>query len=198
MTSQTIHDQAYEFYSWETLGEDIFKLASDIIESGKDFDRVVALAKGGLTFSRSMVDYLGIPNVSSIQIEFYTGINETNRTPVITQSLPVTIQNERILIFDDIVDSGETLELATRYLQQHGPVEITTATLLYKPWSIIKPDFIAKTSEAWVIFPNEIRETIEILVNKWGQVGDSPEQIKQQLLQIGFSKPEVELFANFK
>jgi uncharacterized protein len=198
MTAQTIHDQAYEFYSWETLGGDIFNLARDIIDSGKNFDRVVALAKGGLTFSRSLVDFLGIPDVSSIQIEFYTGINETNRIPVITQSLPVTIQNERILIFDDIVDKGVTLELAVQYLKQHGPAEVTTASLLYKPWSTIKPDFIARTSEAWVIFPNEIRETIEILVNKWGQQGDSTEQIANQLLQIGFSKAEVELFANFK
>lgn len=193
-----IHDQVYEFYSWKNLGEDIFTLAKDIIESGKDFDRIVALAKGGLTFSRSLVDYLHVPKISSIQIEFYTGIGETNRLPVITQSLPVTIQNERILIFDDIVDKGDTLELAIKYLGHHGAAEITTASLFYKPWSKVKPDFISRTSEAWVIFPNEIRETIELLVNKWGQQGDSPAQISAQLLQIGFSKPEVELFANFK
>lgn len=198
MTSLTIHDQAYEFYDWQTLGDDIFRLAQKIIASGHQYDRIVALAKGGLTFARSMVDYLGVEAISSIQIEFYSGINETQRLPVITQSLPVSIRNENILIFDDIVDKGETIVLAKNYLQQHGTKNIEVATLIQKPWAKAKADFFARSSEAWVIFPNEIRETIHILTNKWHKMGDSPEVIRKNLLQLGFSKDEVELFANLK
>jgi uncharacterized protein len=197
MRQTTIHDQTYEFYSWPVLGEDIFKLAKQIIESGHEFDRVIALAKGGLTFARSMVDYLNVKEVSSFQIEFYTGIAETAKMPVITQSLPVSVKNERILIFDDIVDLGETMKVATQYLQYHGVKSLTTASLVKKPWSKFDVEFTARETTAWVIFPNEARETIQTLTGIWQKKGDSPDKIKSQLLEVGFSEAEVALLANF-
>lgn len=195
MNASKFHDQAYEYCSWSTLGEDIFTLAQKILASGQEYDRIVALAKGGLTFSRSLVDYLNIPNVSSFQIEFYTGIGETAKTPVITQSLPVTVRNERILIFDDIVDTGESLQLATQYMKIHGAADVSTAVLVSKPWTKFKADFHVRETKAWFIFPNETRETIELLRKIWTEKGDSPDKITQQLLKIGFSKAEVALFA---
>lgn len=194
MNKSNFHNQAYEFYPWDVLGHDIFKLSEKILKSGQKFDRIIALAKGGLTFSRSLVDFLQVDNISSIQIEFYTGIGKTSKTPVITQSLPVNIQNENILIFDDIVDKGDTLALAKEYIKYHGAKSITTATLVEKPWTKEKADFIARESEAWVIFPNEVRETIQILQDLWSEKGDSLDKIRNQLLEIGFSKDEVDLF----
>jgi hypoxanthine phosphoribosyltransferase len=144
------------------------------------------------------VDYLQTDNISTIQIEFYTGIGTTQKTPVITQSLPVSIRNEKVLVFDDIVDRGETMKLATQYLQYHGAAEIKTAALINKPWSTFKVDYAARQSEAWVIFPNEIRETIETLIELWQENGDSNSQILEQLAQIGFSEAEVALFAKLK
>jgi len=198
MNSSQFHDQAYEFYSFEVLGQDIFKLAKELLEDGQEFDRIVALAKGGLTFARSLVDFLDVESVSSIQIEMYTGIGTTHHTPVITQSLPVSIRNERILVFDDIVDKGDTMKLAAAYLEQHGPKSITTAALITKPWSNFKVDYSARSSEAWVIFQNEIRETIVTLEEMWSKAGDSPQQISKQLLEVGFSQEEVDLFAKAK
>jgi uncharacterized protein len=198
MKQTVIHDQAYEYYSWERLGSTIFDLAKKIIDSGEEFDRVIALAKGGLTFSRSLVDYLKVDDVSSIQIEFYTGIGTTTQTPVITQSLPVSINDQRVLVFDDIVDKGATMEMATQYLNYHGVKSLKTAALIEKPWTTFNADFYAHSSEAWVIFPNEARESITTLRSIWAQKGDSPEKITQQLLEIGFSEPEVALFANLK
>lgn len=198
LTTRTIHNQTYEFYPWELLGQDIFTLAQKIHESSKQFDRIVALAKGGLTFSRSLVDYLSIEALSSIQIEFYTDIGTTAKTPVITQSLPVSIRDEHVLIFDDILDTGETMKLAKEYLHYHGAASITTAVLIEKPWSTVSVDFSARQSEAWVIFPNEVRETIKSLKSIWKNKGDSQETITKQLLEIGFSNPEVALFSNLE
>jgi hypoxanthine phosphoribosyltransferase len=165
------------------------------LKTEKKFDRVIALAKGGVTFSRSLVDYLKIEHYSSIQIEFYTGIAQTNRTPVITQSLPTSIKDEHVLVFDDIADSGETLQLATQYFKYHGAADVTTAVLIKKPWSSYAPAFSARSSEAWIIFPNEVRESIELLTQTWRKAGDSSAKITEQLLEIGFSKSEVALFA---
>lgn len=198
MKQVTIHDQLYEFYSWQNLGEDIFSLAQQLLKDQHHFDRIIALAKGGLTFSRSMVDYLGVDNISSIQIEFYTGIGTTQKTPVITQSLPVSIRNESVLVFDDIVDKGDTLKLATQYLGYHGATSITTACLISKPWTSFQANYSVRNTQAWVIFPNEVRETIETLVELWQEAGDTNTQIHEQLLKIGFSETEVAMFANLK
>ncbi len=191
----TIHDEAYQYYSWHQLGDDIFSLAQKLLKSDQEFDRVIALAKGGVTFARSLLDFLNVPNYSSIQIEFYTGINQTATTPVITQSLPTSIQGERVLVFDDLVDSGETMKLAKEYFGYHGAKTVTTATLLRKTWTKFPVDFCVRESNAWVIFPNETRETIQLLCGKWKKEGDSDEKIAEQLRHIGFSQPHVDLFA---
>jgi len=198
LTTQEFHTQLYEYYSWELLGDATFSLAKQIIESGLKFDRIIALAKGGLTFSRSMVDFLNVKAVSSIQIEFYTGIGTTAKTPVITQSLPVSVKGERILIFDDILDTGETMKLAKEYVAYHGADSIHTAVLIKKPWSSSPVDFASRESKAWVIFPNEVRETINTLVLNWKKAGDSSDTIHTQLEQIGFSKAQVAFFAGLE
>jgi hypoxanthine phosphoribosyltransferase len=198
MQSVSINNQVYEYLSWEELGREIFSLAKQISESGLVFDRVIALAKGGLTFSRSLTDFLNIKELSSIQIEFYSGIGKTNKTPVITQSLPVTIRNENILIFDDVVDKGDTMKLAVDYLSYHGAKEITTCSLITKPWTTLKPNFSTHKTESWIIFPNESRETIQLLQKMWSDQGNSLEEIKQNLLKIGFPKEEVEFFIQIR
>lgn len=177
MNKSTFHGQAYEFYPWSQLGEDAFTLAKKILADDLEIDRIVALAKGGLTFARSLVDFLDVPDVSSIKIEFYTGISTTKDTPVITQSLPVSIKGENILIFDDIVDQGKTMELAVNYLKQHGAKQIYTASLIEKPWSEFKVDYSARTSESWVIFPNETRETISTLKKIWSEKGEDRKSV---------------------
>lgn len=190
----SFHSISYEYYPWSQLGDDIFALSKQIIESGQEFDRIIALAKGGLAFSRSLVDYLNVPEVSSIQIEFYSGINEASSAPVILQSLPISIKNERVLVFDDLADSGDSLKTAVNYLQHHGPQSIHTATLFVKPHSKFKPDFSVKETSAWVIFPNEVRETIAELSKMWQEKGDNHDTIKQQLIEIGFPEDQVDFF----
>lgn len=209
-TSQntTIHDQAYHYFSWQELGEQVFSLAQQVLTHplaspsattpASHFDRIVALAKGGLTFARSLSDYLAIKDLSSIQIEFYTGIASTTRTPVITQSLPVTIKDQYILLFDDVIDTGETMALATQYLQYHGARQIVTAALIKKTWTKQPIDYFAQTSDAWVIFPNETRETMSTLIGLWRKKGDSPDTIRHQLLKIGFTQAEVDLFGQLQ
>jgi uncharacterized protein len=189
-----IHGQEYAVYDWKTFGEHVFELSKKIFTSNDHFDRIVALAKGGTAISRPIADYIGVNELSSIQIEFYTGIGTTSKTPVITQSLPVRIRDERVLIIDDIADSGETLILAANYMKQHGVADVKTATLVTKPWTKKMPDFSYYESEAWLIFPWESRESIQLLSQIWHDAGDSQEIVMSQLKELGFTPDEIELF----
>lgn len=194
MNSVKIQNQTYELISWSEFGGFVLSLAKNILKSGEEFDRLVALAKGGTAIARPIGDLCGIKEFSSMQIEFYTGIATTNRTPVITQDIPVKIKGEKILVIDDIADSGETLTVADKYITLHGADVIKTATLITKPWTKFKPDYSFYQTEAWVIFPWEARETIGLLAGIWRETGLSDEVILENLRQIGFSEEEISLF----
>ena len=194
MNTITIHQQAYELYTWEEFGQHVFAISKSIIDTGDQFDRIIALAKGGTAIVRPIADLCGIKELSSIQIEFYTGVEKTAKMPVITQSLPVKIKDEKVLIIDDVADSGETMILAIHYIKQHGASDIKTATLVSKPWTKFEPDFTYYKSEAWIIFPWEIREHIVLLSAMWKEKGDSQTQINSQLREIGFTSEEIDVF----
>lgn len=175
------------------MGDFTFNLSKEIIDSGKEFDRVVALAKGGWTWARTLADYLNIDHLSSVRIKSYTGVNEAGK-PRIVQPLTDQIHNEKVLIFDEVVDSGETLKKALDYLSMMGADEIKTASLCYKPRSKIKPDFYAFKTDAWVIFPHEIREFIEISSSNWRGKGVSEKQIRKRLDKLGIPDQQVKYF----
>ena len=178
------------------MGSLCFTLAQEILKKGQEFDRLIALAKGGLTWSRTLLDYLKIPKVSTFQVKFYQDIGKTKREPIIVQSLPVTIEGEKILVFDDVADSGETLKIAKEYLKMCGAKRVSSATLFIKTWTKVKPDFHAQETDAWIIFPHEIREMIELLSAKWNKKGISQKEIKIRLLKIGLPKEQIKFFLN--
>jgi len=180
--------------SWEKMGEVCFSLAKKILKKNLEIDRLIALAKGGWTWARTMADFLKIEEVGSIQVQFYSGIYKTKKTPIIIQSLPLTIKNEKVLLFDDIDDSGETLITAEEYLQLCGVKQVTTATLFHKPWSKAKPDFYGGKTKSWVVFPHEVRETVEELSQKWKKQAIKKPALKKRLAKIGLSKEQIAFF----
>lgn len=194
MISQTIHDQLYEVYSPEEINHHLFDLSRKIIQDGHQFDRVVALARGGVSIAQSLSDLVAVRRISVIQSEMYSGVYETS-TPIIVQPLAANIKGEKILLIDDLADSGETLLFAKEYLMAHGPSSVHTATLTAKPWTKVTPDYWQLRSEAWIIFPWEVRETITTLTGIWHEKGDAPEVIAQNLRTLGYSQDQIETFS---
>lgn len=174
--------------SWEELEELTFQLAEQIKASGVEIDRIVTLAKGGWPMSRSLVDFLQVPSIASVGIKFYAGINKRLRQPYIYQNLPVTVHGEKVLLFDDVADSGYSLMFARKYLLDNGVKEVITATLFYKPKSKVKPDFFAYETSAWIIFPYEKIETVKNLTNTWQKAGIDKVVIKKRLKSLGLTK----------
>ena len=123
--------------SWDQMGDYTVELAKKIIDSGDKFDRVVALAKGGWTWSRTLVDFLNIDKLSSTRLKSYDGIKQSNRVKI-PHPLSDPIDGEKILIFDEVIDSGETIIKAREYVELLGAQEVAVATLCYKPKSKVK------------------------------------------------------------
>ena len=180
--------------SWDQMGDYTFELAQKIIDSGQNFDRVVALAKGGWTWSRTLVDFLNIDKLSSTRLQSYEAVNQANRVRVV-QPLSDPVDKENVLIFDEVIDSGETIIKAREYVELLGAQEIAVATLCYKPRSKVIPEFYAFSTDAWVVFPHNHREFIEDRWKKWSKESVPAEMIKSRLIDIGLPKNRVEYFA---
>src|SRR3989338_2986761 len=171
--------------TWEEMGHLCFEVAKQVINSHSKYDRVIALAKGGWTWTRSLVDYLQIEKVASIQVRFYSDIGQTSETPVILQSLPIGVEKEKILIFDDVVDTGKTIEVARDYILKCGAKSVDLGSVFYKPHSILKQKYFAYETSSWVIFPHELREIVVQAGGKWIKNGVSKKTVLERFSKLG-------------
>lgn len=180
--------------TWNQLGHLAFKLGKQINYQGKKYDRIVVIAKGGLTWSRVLADYLNIPTIDSIQVKLYRGIGKTFKKPQILQELKGDITGERILLFDDVADSGQTIEFVEKLLYKLGAKSVDTSALFYKPSSKKIPDFFDHQTEAWIVFPHELREFIDETAKDWLGKGLNKKQITTRFERLGLPVDQIRYF----
>lgn len=143
-----------EELTWERFGTATRELAEHVAESGWIPDIVVAVARGGLTVAGALSYALGVKNCGAINVEFYTGVDARLDVPVV---LPpslnlVDVTDLRVLVVDDVADTGHTLRLVREVLAQHV-AEARTAVLYHKTQSVIVPDYTWMATDAWINFP---------------------------------------------
>lgn len=191
MIETKFDSQSFIAPSWEEMGLLSFSLAKQILEANFSYDRIVAIAKGGWTWARDLADLLKVSEVASIQAKLYTSIGQKAANLTITQGLPIKIAGEKILLFDDVADSGETFKAVKDYLLKQGVKHIETASLFWKPHSVIKPDFFGLETSAWIVFPHEIREFVEEMGKKWSKQGLTKEAILDRFKKLNLPEDRV-------
>lgn len=180
--------------SWDELFTDTVKLAEIVESSGFKPDVIVAIARGGWIIGRLLSDFMDQPNVTDIRVEFYKDIYVTEPKPRITQPIGVDIKGLKVLVADDVADTGESLTVTVEYLKSLGAEEVKIATIYVKPWSKIKPDYYVKETDAWIIFPHEIKETIDKLYLKWVSEGKTIDWMLKTLIDSGVKEEYAEYF----
>lgn len=181
--------------TWDQMNQLAFLIAKDILKTGKKIDRIVTLAKGGWPMTRTLVDFLSVGKVASIGVKFYKGVNDRLDTPEIYQNIPVPITGERVLLFDDVADTGTSLKFVKKYLKDVGVAETITATLFYKPHSAVKPDFFGYQTTGWIFFPyDRVADGILTFSKKWTEKGLSPAEIEKRLMKLGITKDWLKLY----
>ncbi len=156
----------YEVPTWNQIYEMLLCQAQKILAQNYRPDIVVGITRGGLIPVRILADLLETSEFATIQIEFYVDINQTKTEPTLKQPIMTKVTGKKVLLVDDIADSGESLKLAKTHLQQHGASEVKTATLYQKPQSITTPDFNEKQTTNWVVFPWDTKETLRKIIQK--------------------------------
>jgi hypoxanthine phosphoribosyltransferase len=121
-------------------------------------DCVVGIERSGTVPSNIIANSLGIPSYS-VRIRHYgSGLPpiELYEDPIILRPLRANVEGQRVLVIDDLVRTGRTLQKAVLHLREKGAIEVKTGTLVVKPEGLKKVDFYAVQSEDCVVFPWDV------------------------------------------
>ena len=178
--------------SWDRIYEMLVDLALKIRSSGFKADLIVGVSRGGWAPGRILSDLLENTHTVNIKIEFYVGIGKTARRPVVTQPLSDDIAGKRVLVVDDVSDTGESLKVAVDHMRQKGAAGVKTVTVYYKPHSTFKPDFFADSTPEWIIFPWERLEATKLLIDEAATAGRDLDSVRKILRQCGIADNTIE------
>jgi len=143
-----------EKMSWAELGVASRELAARIADDGYEPDLILGIARGGLLVAGALSYSLDVKNSFTMNVEFYTGVDERLPVPMLLPPVPplVDLHDARMLIADDVADTGQTLALVKGFCA--GQVgEVRTAVLYEKPRSIVRCEYVWRRTELWIDFP---------------------------------------------
>lgn len=152
---------ARERMSWQELGSGARELAEQIVADGYEPDIILGIARGGLLVAGALSYALDVKNSFTMNVEFYTGIDERLPVPMLLPPVPelVDLHDARMLIADDVADTGQTLALVKGFCAgQVGDVRV--AVLYEKPRSIVDCEYVWKRTELWIDFPWSIEPPV--------------------------------------
>ena len=185
---------AFEIPSWNQVYILLLKIAEAVKKSKYEPDIIVGVSRGGWIPARIMVDLLENPKLANVSTEYYLGVAEIRQEPSITQPISISVEDKKVLVVDDVADTGESLKLVNAHLKEQGACEIRIATIYYKQWSVTVPQYYAKQTCLWIIFPWEQKEAVRKVVEKFGAEGITEEVAKEKLISSGLDKELVERF----
>lgn len=153
--------------NWDYIYTLCRNVADQVKASGYQPDTIVALARGGWFGGRVLCDLLGLDDLISLKTEHYTGTAMAGSGPRIRYPLSDgAVKGKRVLIVDDITDTGKSLMFSRDHILEQGPLEVRTATLHHLFCSTFVPDYLGEqlVEWAWVIYPwNFIEDMVTII-----------------------------------
>jgi len=172
-----------EVMDWEQFYDLAEETARKIIDSGYRPDLVVGLARGGWVLSRVICDFLGVKDLVSLKVEHW-GITATpDGKARLKFPFDIDLTNRRILVVDDITDTGQSMIVAIEYVESLNPAEVKTATLRHIEGSEFTPDYYGEAiTWRWVIFPWNYVEDLCNIIGKMVEGGATKAEVKEKLL----------------
>lgn len=153
-----------EVLTWEGFGEASRELTRSIVESGWIPDLIIAVARGGLLPAGAISYAMGVKAIGTMNVVFYTGVGETLEKPELLPPLMdvSAVDGKRVLVVDDVADSGKTLKMVMKLLAEHGlsldgdgavQVDARCAVIYQKPRSVLTPNYVWRVTDKWINFP---------------------------------------------
>ncbi len=155
------------YVTWPDYYQTIERLAAKIYTSQWEFNQIVCIAKGGLRVGDTLARIFDLP-LAILATSSYGGPDNRIRGRVtFSRDLVMTTANlgSRILLVDDLADSGVTLAKTVQWLDHHYGFyidELRTGVLWYKSCSVVEPDYYVDylPDNPWIHQPFERYETM--------------------------------------
>ncbi len=157
--------------------------AKKIKESGWRPDAIVGIARGGWVHARIQCDLLGVKNLYSVKVDHWGVTATRDGKAKLTTPLNVDLSGQKVLVIDDITDTGDSLTMAVENVKECGPEDVRSATLMHIVGSKFVPDYYGvEISWAWEIFPWNFYEDLTSLIMKIFE-GEKVKEMSTQELQ---------------
>ena len=143
-----------EILGWEQFGDASRELAKMVADDGYEPEMILSIARGGLCIGGALGYALAVKNTYTMNVEFYTGVDERLEVPRILPPAPdfVDLGQAKLLIVDDVADTGHTLKSVHDFCA--GKVgEVRTAVIYEKSHSVVQCDYVWKRTDLWINFP---------------------------------------------
>ncbi len=137
------------YYSYERFVGDVKELVKMTLEYNPD--TLIAIARGGLTLGHAYASATDNRQLMTINSILYEGERKGKVCEIF--NVPELGKAKKVLLLDDIVDSGQTIKEILNYLTHHFPeVEFKIASIYYKKTAVIQPDFALHETNEWIEF----------------------------------------------
>src|SRR3990172_2547774 len=148
--------------SWDDAYSLAKRLARNIKSSGFKPDLVIGIARGGLVPARIVCDFLLQKDLAVIKVEHWGIAAIALGKAEIKFPLPIDISGKKVLIVDDVVDTGDTFIVTMDYVKGKNPLEVKSSVLHYKTCSTFLPDYWAEKQDEWkwIIYPWAVYEDL--------------------------------------
>jgi len=164
-----------EFRSWENIHTLCKEVAGLIKQSGWLPDMIIGITRGGWVPARNLCDFLGVKDLIGLKVEHWGVTATPDGEAKIRYPLKMDLTGRKVLVVDDITDTGKSLMVAVEHINALNPSEIRTATLLCIRGSQFRPDYYAEEIDwKWIIFPwNVVEDLINLVSNYLREQGPS-------------------------
>lgn len=174
-----------EFVNWEQFYQLARRLARLVREDGFEPEIIVAISRGGLMPARILSDHLNLFDLATLKVEHYHALYK-QKVAKIRYPLTAEVAGRRVLLVDDVSDTGDSLQVATAHLLERGePADLRSAVLHHKRVSSFLPDYFAEelTEWRWLIYPWAVMEDLSSFLAKMEPRPVSSEAFAQYLRQ---------------
>ncbi len=138
-----------KYYAYENFKKDTNRLLHELREFQPEV--ILGIARGGLTLCHAIAEGLNVRAVQTIRTELYDNTCKRDAVSIFGECDFNFIT--KVLVVDDIADSGETLDAVMRHLEnKYRTIEFRSATLFYKKTSIYKPNYWINEADGWIDF----------------------------------------------
>ena len=142
-----------ETFDYTDFGVGIRYLAQTLVDDDWIPDVILGVVRGGLFVAAGIAYALDIKDVRHVNVEFYTDAGETLPEPVLVGQEPylADLGGKKVLVADDVADTGATLHFVRRLLPSDADVRV--AVLYSKPATTYKPELAWRSTDRWIRFP---------------------------------------------